>query len=499
MTPIPTKQRYAFRNFHHWTLEIDGTCYELSPDKKKKFRVAKFVTDMFGLLNDACPPHDRDAESWHKDRKACDIEPERRRVGQTRKTREEITAEGNIRYFHLFRCAKRRLMTFITVDHIWKDFNNGCYGLLTQNCQNFVLTLCSRILVSEDDPEVSKTERDSWEKLPKPISHPLADGSKGTLAGGAGYGTIAAYLTALADVAEATEAGGIVAGAAAAEGIESAAAQGALGSAGAIDAAAQSGAAAGAVSGGTATGGAIAAGEAGAGGAASGGVAAAGSTTAGGTVAGGTTAAGGATSAGAASAGGGGTAGSTTAASESAVGAGSHAAGTVGGKGVAAGAGKGAAATKAGLGAKFAGVGHATVHGAAAAKAAFIGGGMVKAGGAAAIANPVAGAAIAGTGAALLLLAARGKRDKRWLKKNSNGEFSAEEILEMEDQMLDQEANKGLVAELEKQGEEIDGELAEDMKFARISTEPASLPGDEASRAQAVPAGEAPERAQTTS
>ena len=37
----PKNEIHVFRKIEHWTLEIDGKCYELSPDTKKKLNVIK--------------------------------------------------------------------------------------------------------------------------------------------------------------------------------------------------------------------------------------------------------------------------------------------------------------------------------------------------------------------------------------------------------------------------------------------------------------------------
>lgn len=83
----PTKEVHVFRKIQHWTLEIDGKCYELSPDTKKKLQVIKKATDMI-------KPHWIDVGKWREVREIRDIKPEKRTVGQTRKTHEEIMAEG---------------------------------------------------------------------------------------------------------------------------------------------------------------------------------------------------------------------------------------------------------------------------------------------------------------------------------------------------------------------------------------------------------------------
>lgn len=83
----PKNEIHVFRKIQHWTLEIDGKCYELSPDTKKKLHVMQKATEMV-------KPHSIDAISWWEIRKSKQIEPEKRRIGQTRKTHDEILAEG---------------------------------------------------------------------------------------------------------------------------------------------------------------------------------------------------------------------------------------------------------------------------------------------------------------------------------------------------------------------------------------------------------------------
>ncbi|KAL8786804.1 MAG: hypothetical protein Q9195_008062 [Heterodermia aff. obscurata] len=83
----PKNEIHVFRKIQHWTLEIDGNCYELSPDTKKKLHVIKKATEMV-------KPHSINATQWWEIRESKQIEPEKRKVGQTRKTHDEILAEG---------------------------------------------------------------------------------------------------------------------------------------------------------------------------------------------------------------------------------------------------------------------------------------------------------------------------------------------------------------------------------------------------------------------
>ena len=83
----PKNEIHVFRKIQHWTLEIDGKCYELSPDTKKKLNLFKKTTDMI-------KPHCIDATHWREIRESKMIEPEKRKIGQTRKTHDEILADG---------------------------------------------------------------------------------------------------------------------------------------------------------------------------------------------------------------------------------------------------------------------------------------------------------------------------------------------------------------------------------------------------------------------
>ena len=83
----PRNEIHVFRKIEHWTLEIDGRCYELTPDSKKKLNLIKKTTDMI-------KPHCLDATHWREMRERKEIKPEKRKVGRTRKTHDEIQAEG---------------------------------------------------------------------------------------------------------------------------------------------------------------------------------------------------------------------------------------------------------------------------------------------------------------------------------------------------------------------------------------------------------------------
>ena len=90
----PKNEIHVFRKIEHWTLEIDGWCYELSPDTKKKLHMIKKVTD-------SIKPHWIDAKKWFEMRDAKEITPEKRKIGQTRKTHDEIQAAGRSRVFKI--------------------------------------------------------------------------------------------------------------------------------------------------------------------------------------------------------------------------------------------------------------------------------------------------------------------------------------------------------------------------------------------------------------
>ncbi|KAL8882740.1 MAG: hypothetical protein Q9192_007532, partial [Flavoplaca navasiana] len=167
----PSKEIHVFRKIQHWTLEVDGKSYELSPDTKKKLQVIKKATDMI-------KPHWIDSNKWKEIRKTRDIEPERRHIGQTRKTHDEIWAQVNF---------------------IWNHFNGDWYGFFTQNCQNFTHMLFERI--ADKEPEKS------FEHIPDPIGYRLADGAQLALATKIASGGKAAYVGAMGAKAGSTAMG----------------------------------------------------------------------------------------------------------------------------------------------------------------------------------------------------------------------------------------------------------------------------------------------------
>ena len=69
---------HVFQKIEHWTLEVDGKCYQLSrgPDKDK------------------IKPVPIDATEWYDIRRKKQIEFERRKIGKTVKTHMEIVDEG---------------------------------------------------------------------------------------------------------------------------------------------------------------------------------------------------------------------------------------------------------------------------------------------------------------------------------------------------------------------------------------------------------------------
>ena len=95
----PKKEAHFFRKIQHWTLEINGKCYELSPETKKKVKVIKKLADM-------CVPRTSDSKPWHDFRTEHSIEPERRKVGQTRMTHEEIEARSTCDYLFAHRISR---------------------------------------------------------------------------------------------------------------------------------------------------------------------------------------------------------------------------------------------------------------------------------------------------------------------------------------------------------------------------------------------------------
>ena len=88
----PKNEIHVYRKIQHWTLEVDGMCYELSPDTKKKLTLIKKTTDMV-------KPHSIDATEWREIREIKEIKPEKRRIGQTRLTHTQIEEEGKFVVF----------------------------------------------------------------------------------------------------------------------------------------------------------------------------------------------------------------------------------------------------------------------------------------------------------------------------------------------------------------------------------------------------------------
>ena len=76
---VPMEEYHSQRLFHHWALEVDDECYELSPHHKKPLKIVKLLTDM-------CEYHHRKATDWHQHRTILKVVPEMRKVGQTSMT-----------------------------------------------------------------------------------------------------------------------------------------------------------------------------------------------------------------------------------------------------------------------------------------------------------------------------------------------------------------------------------------------------------------------------
>ncbi|KAL8815054.1 MAG: hypothetical protein Q9223_005773 [Gallowayella weberi] len=64
----PKNEVHVFRMIQHWTLEVDGRCYELSPGTEKKINVVKKATDMV-------KPHGVGSSHWKTIRESKEIEP----------------------------------------------------------------------------------------------------------------------------------------------------------------------------------------------------------------------------------------------------------------------------------------------------------------------------------------------------------------------------------------------------------------------------------------
>ena len=111
----PHKEFKWFQKIKHWTLEIDGKCYELWATGHKNIVQSKFSTDL-------CEPKSKDAQEWHDFRKKHGIEPIRRKVGQTRLSHDKIEKKGEA-------CCciygDSILTVHNTVQEIWKEFNHG--------------------------------------------------------------------------------------------------------------------------------------------------------------------------------------------------------------------------------------------------------------------------------------------------------------------------------------------------------------------------------------
>lgn len=91
-------------------------------------------------------------------------------------------------------------LTPTKVNYIWDSFNGDWYGFFTQNCQNFVYMLFSRIADTS-------SPRNSFEHIPDPIGYRLADGAQLALATKIATGGKAAYVGAMGTKAWTTAAG----------------------------------------------------------------------------------------------------------------------------------------------------------------------------------------------------------------------------------------------------------------------------------------------------
>ncbi|KAL8683335.1 MAG: hypothetical protein Q9186_000719 [Xanthomendoza sp. 1 TL-2023] len=439
----PKNEVHVFRKIQHWTLEIDGRCYELSPDTKKKLKAIKKATDMV-------KPHWIGSTHWKTIRESKEIEPEKRLIGRTDKSHEEIWTE---------------------VNYIWTDSNHDWYGFFTQNCQNFAHMLHERIAIKIPDDE-----KESWQRIPDPIGYRLADGATLALATKLAYGSKAAYAASTV---------GTTTGGSAAGGTGTAA----IGST-------------------TASGGTTAASSR---------TATLGSTTAGGTTAGSSsTAALGTTTASSTTTG---SSAVTTTQASVAKGIGAKSAGVKGlGAKTAALMHGSHAAGNISLGAKAAGVGTKAAAVMQGGHAAALGGGMAKAGMATAYFHPVSGIVVTG---GLAYLAYRGRKSKRWTRKNKkSAEMNVFDLLDVEDvafeqaERPDEVVDEGFVADSDTEiddefiaelqdGEvyehvstdlQVDGELADDLELHLVSSEPGRILEED----EDVPSVQDKRRTQTT-
>ena len=71
----------------HWTLEVDGKCYELWSKGHKNIFETKLTTDL-------CQPQCITSKKWKELRDEGGIEPEKKKVGQTRLSHKKIDAKG---------------------------------------------------------------------------------------------------------------------------------------------------------------------------------------------------------------------------------------------------------------------------------------------------------------------------------------------------------------------------------------------------------------------
>ena len=108
----PKNEVHVFRKIQHWTLEIDDQCYELSPDLKKKLPTIQKATDMI-------KPRSIEMKDWQEIRDNQKIVPEKRRIGQTKKTHEEILAASKRHFLRILCYLEVRVAMKIVPDEVF--------------------------------------------------------------------------------------------------------------------------------------------------------------------------------------------------------------------------------------------------------------------------------------------------------------------------------------------------------------------------------------------
>lgn len=114
----------------HWAICVRGKCYEVTAQRSRHGKV--FLKRAFPI------------EAWKQKQYDAGLSWERRKVGITRSTDEQIHEEAEL---------------------IWKQRFETKYKLDRQNCQNFAYCLKERITVLDED--VSIRERMAWKKMPE--------------------------------------------------------------------------------------------------------------------------------------------------------------------------------------------------------------------------------------------------------------------------------------------------------------------------------------------